>query len=203
MKKILLSLLYFISTQLALCQNTNEFRFGAYFRDNSKKELSITPSPISEAKVELNLLLPEKPCVFFYIKNQFSKIYTPNQLPEFFFYFTDENDNRSVSPKEVRQITINYPFLYAKSPEDFVLVRLFKSKSGNERLLRLEKEKYLIGIKFIPLAVDTIPFISIPIKNSNCFKVIPESKIPIGDYGFILKSPSPQGLVVYDFSIED
>lgn len=203
MKKTLLSLLYFISTQLALCQNTNEFRFGAYFRSNSKKVLSITPSPISEAKTEINLFLPEKPCVFFYIKNQFSEILTPNQLPEFFFYFIDENDNRLVSPKEVKQITVNYPFSYAKSPKDFVLVRLFKSKSGKERVLRLEKEKYLTGIKFIPLAVDTIPFISIPIKDSNCFKVIPEAKVPKGDYGFILKSPSPQGLVVYDFSIED
>lgn len=66
----------------------------------------------------------------------------------------------------------------------------------------MEKEKvFSVENKFKTLDIDTIPFTIIPISNI-AYKVILDSQLPAGEYGFIYKEKTPYKEVVYDFGCE-
>lgn len=203
MKKALLVILQLILFKGIVHSQTlsrNDFRFGLYSRDNAKKMENISPTVVSDYKTESFLpSLGEKPSRSVYIKGEFAELNIHNQLPEFFFFFSD-SVSTTISTLHITQILRNYPFSYGKTPNDFYLIRLFRM--GKKRAYRLEKSKsFSVENKYIVLDIDTIAFLSIPI-SETAFKVIPESKLPIGQYGFVYKHETPYREVVYDFSIE-
>lgn len=178
----------------------SEFRFGVYMRDESKKINSIAPSTVSETRANVTILGLEKPCVSLFIEKPYSKSYTKNKQPEFFFFFSNKENTRPITSAMIDIILKNYPFTYGKSPEEFTLLRLFKIKE--RRAMRLETEKMLSWKKLIPMDVDTIPFTSIPMPD-NTYKIVLESKLVTGEYGFVYKGVTPYGQIIYDFSIEE
>lgn len=172
---------------------------GLYMR--AYKEMkSINPSTVVDSKMDVSFPGLERPVISLYINKEYSEDYTTNRQPEFFFFFPDESNTTSVSINEVVRLTKNYPFVYANSPKDFLLIRLFKMK--NRRAYRLEKEKvFSTENKFKTLDIDTIPFTIIPISNI-AYKVILDTQLPVGEYGFIYKEKTPYKDIVYDFSVD-
>lgn len=202
-KKILLVILQIILFNGIAHSQTlsrNDFRFGLYSRDNAKKMENIFPTVVSDYKTDSFLpSLGEKPSRSVYINGEFAELNIHNQLPEFFFFFSDSIPV-AISTLHITHILRNYPFSYGKTPNDFYLIRLFRM--GKKRAYRLEKSKsFSVDNKYTVLDIDTIAFLSIPI-SETAFKVIPESKLPIGQYGFVYKHETPYREVVYDFSIE-
>lgn len=183
-----------------ICINAQENdNIGLYMRA-AKEMINIMPSTVIDQKADISLFGWEKPCISMFIKEKLSKVYTKNRQPEFFFFFPNKSETTSTSMSKISQLIINYPFVYAKSPDDFTLIRLFKIK--NERAYRLEKTKALSSRNdFNVLDIDTIPFTTIPISDT-AYKIILDSELPIGEYGFILKEKTPYKEIVYDFSIE-
>lgn len=172
---------------------------GLYMR-TYKEMKSINPSTVIDSKADVSFPGWEKPVISLYINKEYSENRTTNRQPEFFFFFPNESDTTSVSINEVVKLTKNYPFVYAKSPKDFLLIRLFKMK--NKRAYRMEKEKvFSVENKFKTLDIDTIPSTIIPISNI-AYKVILDSQLPAGEYGFIYKEKTPYKEVVYDFGCE-
>lgn len=197
MKKILTVIIFFLILVHVKAQEKGYI--GLYMR--AYKEMrSINPSTVIDSKVDVSFPGWEKPAISLYINEEYSKNYTKNRQPEFFFFFPGKSDTTLASISEVVKITQNYPFVYAKSPKDFALIRLFNVKK--KRAYRLEKEKALSNENnFKVLDIDTVPFTTIPISNT-AYKVILDSKLPIGEYGFIFKEKTPYKEIVYDFRIE-
>lgn len=200
--RIIITILILSIAIISKAQETgkSEFKFGIYMRDDSKKINSIMPSTVSETKANVTILGLEKPCVSLFIEKPYSKNYTQNKQPEFFFFFNDKENPQPITFAMIDTILKNHPFTYGKSPEEFTLLRLFKIKE--RRAVRLETEKMLSWKKLAPLDIDTIPFTSIPMSN-NSYKIILDSKLSNGEYGFIYKGLTPYGNIIYDFSIEE
>lgn len=189
----------FILFSVCVTAQENDY-LGIYIR-TSKEMKNVPPSTIIDRKGNVTLPGWEKPSISLYIKDNISQTYTQNRQPEFFFFFPDESDTNPVSVSKVVKTMKNYPLIYTKSPNDFLLIRLFKIK--NRRAYRLEKEKALsTDNTYKVMDIDTIPFTSIPM-SKHSYKVILDSKLPVGEYGFICKGTTPYKEIVYDFSIEE
>lgn len=198
MKYIIIIIFFTLIPNCAKAQSDNQI--GVYMKSDSKNINNITPSVVTFYKV--NSTLPafgEKPSMSLYIDGEYATNYTKSRQPEFFFFFPNDS-SKSISPVDVSNMIRNYPFSYGKSPKDFYLIRLFKE--GKKRAYRIEKEKFVSFYNnYKVFDIDTIPFTVIPI-SSGSFKVILNSDLPIGDYGFIYKHPTPYTGIVYDFNIE-
>lgn len=120
-----------------------------------------------------------------------------NAQPEFWFYFTkQDNNNFNVGAS-------NWWFASASSPNEFALVKLVEKK--NKRELTTGKVNAYSGSN---LGVDdksTIPF-NIEIIDDYTYKVIPKESLENGEYCFFYQGTIPQGgftnQSVFDFSIQ-
>jgi hypothetical protein len=196
MKKNVMVLLLLIYPVICFAQD--DIKLGLYLRGKAGEISMIPPSAFADGKNNLDLIGWEKPSISLSLRSTESKTVTDNQRPEFFFFFIDETKDRMLNAKEVGMMIRNYPFIYGITPNDFILVRLFRTNKN--RALRLEKEKVLSGSRYRAFNVDTIPFTAIPMQN-NAFKVIVDSDIPYGEYGFLYKGDVPYERIIYDFCI--
>lgn len=185
----------------SLLTNAQEFRFGLYMRDTLKEIHQINPTVIADKNVNA-LFMPffEKPTMTVYVDKRAAQITTDTNKPEFFFFMSNTKESTSLSLSELSSVIKNYPFIYAESAEDFILVRLFDMKRG--RAFRLEKEKVIYGANFKIFDEDKIEYNVIPIPEENAFKIEINQSLPKGEYGFILNKPTPYDMVIYDFRIE-
>lgn len=190
----------FILLVLTVSIKAQDYNFGLYMRTESKEMRQIEPSVISDKNFNaLFMPLLEKPTMTVYVDKGIAKVSTGTNMPEFFFFMVNPEDTTSLTALNITRIIKNYPFVYASSAEDFVLVRLFDMKRG--RAFRLEKEKILHGTNFKVLDIDKIEYNIIPI-DDNSFKLELKTPLSRGEYGFIYNKPTPYDMVIYDFRIE-
>lgn len=200
MKRILLIMLCTIPI-IVFSQSLDDkgTSIGLYMRDSQGLK-AVIPSVVSDKNVDAFFLpLFEKPSMSIYVDGGISQNTTKESKPEFFFFMPDRESTNPLTVLDVEQIIKNYPFLYAKSADDFVLVRLFDMKRG--RAFRLEKEKVLYGMRFKPFKEDKIDYTIIPMAEGN-YKVELKNALPKGEYGFIYNRPSPYDMIIYDFKVE-
>lgn len=169
---------------------------GVYARGNAREMKYIEPS----VSLDKSVISPpfEKPVMTIYIEKDRANVVLESQSPEFFFYFPDYKNEKPITIAEMRSFIKNYPFYYAKSIEDFSLIRMFDMKKG--RAYRLEREKILSGY-YKPMKEDIIEINAIPLSDSNGYKVSVSSLLSEGEYGFIYNKPTPYGSIVYDFRV--
>lgn len=186
-----------VSAVFAKAQN---HQFGLYMRTESKEMQQIAPSVISDKNINAIFMpLLEKPTMTVYVDKRVAKTSTSINKPEFFFFMINQEDSTPLTASVITRLIKNYPFVYASSAEDFVLVRLFDMKRG--RAFRLEKEKILYGMNFKVLDIDKIDY-SIIQMDDYSFKLELKNSLPEGEYGFIYNKPTPYDMVIYDFRIE-
>ena len=130
------------------------------------------------------------------IDKPYSDTYTKYKNPEFFFFFIKEGE-------DIKPTTGNWPFIQGSSPNEFVLVRLYAT--NKKRKMRTGKVNIFAGVSTGVNEDDIITFTTIQI-NSHAFKIILNSPLPPGEYGFVYNgSPIGNALysrTIYDFSIE-
>lgn len=199
MNKAIIFFILSIICLKAYTQDKTEFRFGLYIRD-SKEMRNMLPVIVSHYKNDSYIAaLGEKPGISMYVKGEYPEINTASMRPEFFFFFPNKI-KKDISLADLAQTIKNYPFSYGKSPNDFNLIRLFRT--GNKRAYRLEKERILsTESRYTVLSIDTIPFTIIPMEES-AYKVIINSALQPGDYGFLYKGDTPYFPIIYDFSVD-
>lgn len=190
----------FLLLILAVSAKTQDYNFGLYMRADNKEMQLIEPSVISDKNVNAIFMpLLEKPTMTVYVDKRVVKTSTSINKPEFFFFMINQEDSTPLTAPNIARIIKNYPFVYASSANDFVLVRLFNMKRG--RAFRLEKEKILYGMSFNVLDIDKIDY-SIIQMDDHSFKLELKNPLPEGEYGFIYNKPTPYDMVIYDFRIE-
>lgn len=190
----------FILLILAVSAKAQDNRFGLYIRTEAKQLRQIEPSVISDKNVNaIYLPILEKPTMTVYVDKRIAQTSTSIKMPEFFFFMANPKDSLPLTASSVATIIKNYPFVYASSAHDFVLVRLFDMKRG--RAFRLEKEKVLYGMNFKVFDDDKIEYDIVPM-DDHSFKLELEGPLPPGEYGFIYNKPTPYDVVIYDFRIE-
>ena len=198
MQKTLQILIIAIQATLSEAQ---EFRFGLYTRNSSRIFEQISPSLIADKNMNLSYLFNfEKPIITVYIEKDTADIALHTDKPEFFFYLPSDRDSTTLSVKSMVALIKNYPFIYAESPEDFILVPIFNMRRG--RAIRLAKEKYFYGTNFKPFKDDIIDYNIISMPEDNAYKIELTNPLPKGEYGFIYNRPTPYDMVIYDFRIE-
>lgn len=130
------------------------------------------------------------------IDKPYSDTYTKYKNPEFFFFFIKEGE-------DIKPTTGNWPFIQGSSPNEFVLVRLYAT--NKKRKMRTGKVNIFAGVSMGVNEDDIIVFTTIQI-NSHAFKIMLDSPLPPGEYGFIYNgAPVGNALysrTIYDFSIE-
>ncbi len=200
MKKALVLILLFTSL-ISYAQDKDSFLFGLYLRDEVRDFERIDPSSISGMKGNVDVISFDKPSMSLFLNGAYSSKKTKHRQPEFLFFFNDEERIQPITTSNIGIMIKNFPFVYGASPKQFTLVRLFKVKE--RRAMRLESQKALsTATQYAPMSIDTIPFTVISI-SKNAFKVILDSELPLGEYGFIYKESTPYGRIIYDFSIEE
>lgn len=203
MKYALILLTLFITTAIYAQESNETPRFGLYIRDKTKAIHSMSPSIVCDAKSDRTILTLEKPSAVLYLNNTYSETHTYKGPVDFLFFFVDSQNTQPLTAPGLQFMLKNRPFVYADTPSNFVLARLFTTKE--KRALRIEKEKILSGIRYTVFSQDVIPFTAIPI-NEHSFLVILDHPLPPGEYGFIYQgdevSGDAIGRPIYDFSIE-
>lgn len=198
MQKVLLIVIILVQATLSEAQ---EFRFGLYTRNSSRVFEQVSPSLIADRNLNLSYLFNfEKPIITVYIEKDTADIALHTDKPEFFFYLPSDRDSTTLSVKSMVGLIKNYPFIYAESPEDFILVPIFNMRRG--RAIRLAKEKYFYGTNFKPFKDDIIDYNIISMPEDNAYKIELTNPLPKGEYGFIYNRPTPYDMVIYDFRIE-
>lgn len=205
MKKIILIHILSFFTLISIYAQSTEspnFYFGIYMRNEIRKMKEIKYSEINNEYIK-NLTIPklEKRSLTLYLNPNNAINITTNQQPEFFFFFGDENDETPLTQSKFARMYKNYPFIQANSPHEFMLIRIFDMEHGRAIRLENEKDKFVYGIRLNPFEGDQISFTTIPIDNHS-FKVVLNSKLPKGDYGFIYNKSKIHNMLVYDFRIE-
>lgn len=183
--------------------NEDSLQFGLYMRDKTKVLQRVTPSIVCDAKADFSVLAFERPSAVLYIDKPYSEHNRFRGAVDFLFFFVDPNSDHKMTPFDFKLMLKNKPFIYADSPQKFVLARLFQSKE--KRALRIEKEKLLSGVRYRVYPTDIIPCTIIPIDNRS-FLVTTEYPLTTGEYGFVYQgeefSSETIGMSIYDFSIE-
>ena len=180
-------LIILILLVLTISVKAQDFRFGLYARDNSRKLEQISPSLVADRNLNLSYIFTlEKPKITVYIEKDTADIALHINKPEFFFYLPSSSNDTVLSLKGWVNLIKNYPFIYADTPEDFILVPIFNMRQG--RAIRLVKEKYFYGTNFKPFKEDMIDYNIISMPEENAYKIELTKPLPC----LLYTSPSPR-----------